>query len=135
MNEKDLGKALLDLDAVTGSLAPDPRVLTARILERDRRRVRLLTWLAVGSWVLAAALVVFLLVMFGLLFPKMAQAHAEAKAMAELQKPLAATEKAVPNDAPAPWERVQYSLEVAFRMSSVGITLAVGVLALAALCT
>src|SRR5437667_187014 len=68
MTEKELGKALLNLDAAT-----DPRVLTARILERDRRRVRLWTGVTVGTWLLAAALVLLVLVMFGFLMPMQAK--------------------------------------------------------------
>jgi hypothetical protein len=58
MTEKELGRALLDLDAGTGPTAPDPRQMTRRILDRDRRRIRLLSGLAVLSWTLTAAGVV-----------------------------------------------------------------------------
>src|SRR5689334_13371289 len=59
MTEKDLSTALLNLDLAPPA-APDPRQLTRLILERDRRRVRLLARLATLFWVLTAAGVVSL---------------------------------------------------------------------------
>jgi len=119
VNEKQFGEALLNLDVGTGP-AGDPKVLTERVLARDRRRVRALTWLAAGSWVVAAGLVLLLLVVLALLFPAMAKVHDEA-----FQGRLT----------PAQREAAQVKLDVGFRMTSVGITVAVGALALAALCT
>jgi hypothetical protein len=119
MTEKELGEALLHLDATS---TPDPKALTASILKRDRRRVRVLTWLSVGSWLLAAALVLFILVMFGFLFPLQAKLQQEAK---QPTGRITAAER----------ERLTHEAEVAFRMGSVLITLAVGVLSLAALST
>src|SRR5439155_4682324 len=72
MNEKELGEALLRLDTTTRPPA-DVRALTDRVLTRDRRRVRVLTWLTVGTWLVSAALVLFLLVAFGLIFPAQAK--------------------------------------------------------------
>src|SRR5262249_38335546 len=57
MNDKDLGKKLLDLDAATLSGVPDARQQTWAIVARDRRRVRLLTILALLVCLLAALLV------------------------------------------------------------------------------
>src|SRR5262245_6788750 len=54
MTEKELGKALLELD-LTPPAAPDPRLLTQKILDRDRRRIRLLAGLAALFWALTAA--------------------------------------------------------------------------------
>ena len=56
MSEKELGKALLDLDALALAGVPDARQQTWRVLERDRRRVRRLTDLTVAVWVLAMLL-------------------------------------------------------------------------------
>jgi hypothetical protein len=50
MTEKELGKALLNLDRPPA--APDPRELTRRILDRDRRRIRLWAGLATLFWIL-----------------------------------------------------------------------------------
>jgi hypothetical protein len=55
MTEKDLGRALLDLDLAPVPAAQDPRLLTQRILERDRRQVRRLAGLAALFWVVTAA--------------------------------------------------------------------------------
>jgi hypothetical protein len=60
MTEKELGKALLNLEMVPAPAAPDPRQLTRQILERDRRRIRLLAGLATCFWILTAAGVVCL---------------------------------------------------------------------------
>lgn len=60
MTEKDLGKALLNLDMASAPAALDPRQVTRKILERDRRRLRLLAGLAILFWVLAAAGIVCL---------------------------------------------------------------------------
>jgi hypothetical protein len=57
MTEKELGKALLNLDRAP---APDPRQLTRRILDRDRRRIRLVAGLAALFWLLTTAGVVCL---------------------------------------------------------------------------
>ena len=55
MSEKELGEALLKLDAAALAGVPDQRQQVWRILERDRRRVRMLTWGVVLVWLLAGA--------------------------------------------------------------------------------
>jgi hypothetical protein len=55
MTEKELGRALLNLDMAPSPPVTDPRQLTRNILERDRRRVRLLAVLATLFWFLTAA--------------------------------------------------------------------------------
>ena len=60
MTEKEIGDALLKLDATRPSGGPDARQLTLKILARDRRRVRMLSGLTIAVWVLA--LIVILLV-------------------------------------------------------------------------
>jgi heme exporter protein D len=60
MTEKELGRALLNLDMASSSVAPDPRQLTRCILERDRRRIRLLAGLATLFWILTTAGIVCL---------------------------------------------------------------------------
>jgi hypothetical protein len=72
MSEKELGKALLNLDALTLAGVPDARQQTWQVLERDRRRVRWLTGLTVAAWVLAALLTLGVLIAFGFLFPQYA---------------------------------------------------------------
>jgi hypothetical protein len=58
VTERELGKALLNLDVAGAPAGPDPRQLTRAVLARDRRRVRLLAGLATVFWVLTAAGVV-----------------------------------------------------------------------------
>ena len=72
MSEKELGKALLNLDALALAGVPDARQQTWQVLERDRRRVRRLTGLTVAVWVLAMLLTLGVLVAFGFLFPQYA---------------------------------------------------------------
>lgn len=55
MTEKELGKALLNVDSARGPAAQDPQQLTQKILKRDRRSIRLLTGLATFFWILASA--------------------------------------------------------------------------------
>jgi hypothetical protein len=69
MNEKELGNALLRWDALQppGTPEPDPRVLTARIIDRDKRQVRWLAGFTVLLWLLAA-MGICGLILFHLLF-------------------------------------------------------------------
>lgn len=60
MTEKELGKALLNLDVAPAPLGADPRQLTRQILEHDRNRVRLLAGLATFFWILTTVGVVCL---------------------------------------------------------------------------
>jgi uncharacterized membrane protein YbhN (UPF0104 family) len=119
MTEKELGNALLRLDAA-GPIVADPRVMTERILDRDRRRVRRLTWLTVGVWLFAAGLVLFLLVEFGLMLPELAKLKNPAN-------PARVT--------PTQRETMVNELELGFKLSLVVISLTVGALSLAGLCT
>ena len=119
MNEQELGRALLNLDAAVRPPA-DTRALTDRVLARDRRRVRVLTWLTVGTWLLAAALVILLLIAFGLILP----ARAKLKDPAYQNRTTAAQR-----------DNLQSELEKAFMLGSVVITFTVGALSLAGLCT
>ena len=69
MNERELAKALLQ----RAGAMPSSEQITARILARDRRRVLVVTTMTVLTWLLAIGLVVAVLVIFGLLFPRQAQ--------------------------------------------------------------
>jgi Na+/H+-translocating membrane pyrophosphatase len=119
MNEKELGEALLRLDTTARSPV-DVRAMTDRVLARDHRRVRILTWLTVGTWLIAAGLVLFLLVAFGLVFPAMAKVRDQ-----KYDDRMPAAQR----------EHMKQELEMAFKMGSVIITLTVGALALAGLLT
>ena len=73
MTQKDLGKALLRLGVTELAGLPDVREQTWTILERDRRRVRRLTSMTIGAWLLATVLIFTVLVAFGFLFPRVAK--------------------------------------------------------------
>src|SRR5215472_13105480 len=53
MTERELGRALLHLD-VAPPAVPDARQVTRQVLQRDRRRIRLLATLATLFWTLTA---------------------------------------------------------------------------------
>lgn len=76
MSETDLSRALLQLDGGLPVL-PDVKELTRRVLERDRRDVRRLTWLSILTWLFASALAVLVFVQMGLLMPKQAKLRME----------------------------------------------------------
>jgi predicted histidine transporter YuiF (NhaC family) len=73
MNERELGRALLNLDGAALAGTSDVRQQTWKILDRDRRRVRRLTLVTIAIWLLAVALIVGVLVAFGFIFPREAQ--------------------------------------------------------------
>ncbi len=120
MNDRELGRALLALDAAGLSGVPDARRLTWQVLERDRRRVRLLAGLAIALWVLAALLVLGMFVAMGLLMPRMAKLAQDAEAGR-----VAAAER----------ERQEQENRVTEQMITLGVAASVGVLGLAALAT
>jgi uncharacterized membrane protein len=71
MSDRDLGEALLKLD-----LAPPVSPTTAevgRIIEADRRRIKWLTRLTVGLWILAATGAFLIAVGGGFVFPVIAK--------------------------------------------------------------
>lgn len=120
MSEKELGKALLELNALDLAGVPDVRKQTEKVLDRDRRRMRRLTAFTVLAWLGALAMVLWMLVLFGLLFPRQAQLR-----MAIEQGKLEASEA----------QHIQAVNQIAFQMITLGVTASVGVLALAALMT
>jgi hypothetical protein len=120
MNEKDLGKNLLHLDAVTLTTVPDARQQTWNILARDRRRVRLWTALTVLAWLLAATLVFGGLFGYAIIFPK------QGELMDALQEDLFT---------PAQREQIQLKLLMGFQKGTLLIAFSVAVLSLFALCT
>lgn len=120
MGEHELGKALLKLDALNISGVPDDRQLTWRVLERDRRRVRWLTGLTIGVWLLAVLMIFKVLVGLALLMP----AQAKLKIDSESGK-ITAAELA----------RLDLEYKIGFEMASVVIAFSVAVLAVAAFLT
>jgi hypothetical protein len=74
MSDKDLREALLKLDLVAVTAGPE----IERIIESDRRRVKWLTRLTVGLWILAAAGALLIFIVGGLVFPMIAKTLKEA---------------------------------------------------------
>jgi uncharacterized membrane protein YjgN (DUF898 family) len=72
MSEKDLARALLELDG-TLPVLPDVRELTRRVIERDRRSVKRWTVVTVLLWLAALAMVLFIFVAMGLVMPMQAK--------------------------------------------------------------
>jgi hypothetical protein len=120
MNEKELGKALLNVSATELAAVPDAQGLTQKVLERDGRRVRLLTVLTVAVWLLAAALILLDLVWFGFILP--AQAH-----LREMTTAGKGTQ--------AERDELQHQIVKSFEMGTLVICFSVLVMAFAALCT
>ena len=53
MTESELAKALLDLDSAELSSGKTTDELTRRVLEKDRRRVRITAWVTAVFWIAA----------------------------------------------------------------------------------
>lgn len=64
MNQKELGKALLQLDAGKVAAVPNATQLTQEILRRDKHRVRWLTGLTITTWIAAGLMVLLVLGVF-----------------------------------------------------------------------
>ena len=120
MSESEMGKALLKVDALDLAGVPDSQQLTWKILEHDRRLVRRLTALTLVIWLMAAGMVGFVMIAFGLLFP------AQAKVIQESEK------RQITPDQRAAYEQ---ALRQTFQMLTLAIAASVGILALAALST
>jgi uncharacterized membrane protein len=119
MTDKDLGRALLELDARTLSGTADPREPMLRILSRDRRRVWWWSAITITFWILALLMVLWMLVALGLLMPF--EAH--------LRDPAQVARVGM---TPEMREAGELHAHIMSRMITVGITMSIGVLALAA---
>ena len=120
MSEKELGRALLDLDSRQLAGITDPREQTWKILERDRRRVWWLTALSISLWAAAILMVLWMMVAFALIFPLQAKLRDEAQ-LARIGL------------TPEMGEDAQFKAQMMFQMGVVGVTVAVGVTCLAVL--
>lgn len=120
MSEKELGRALLDLDSQSLAGVADARQQTWKILEGDRRRVWWLTAITIALWAAAILMVLGMLIAFALVFPLQAKLRDPAE--------LARLPAEMRQDA-------QFQAQVAFQMVTVGVTVSVGILAMAALAT
>ena len=119
MTDKDLGRALLDLDARTLAGTADPREPMLRILDRDRRRVWWWSAITIAFWILTLFMVLWMLVALALLMPF--EAH--------LRNP---DEVARAGMTPELLQQAELQAHIMSRMITVGITASIGVLALAA---
>jgi hypothetical protein len=120
VSEKELGKALLRLDALELAAVPDARQQVWRVLERDRRRVRFLTVLTTLIWLVAFVLILIVLVNFGLLFPQ------QAKLIHDIEAGTVTPDQR---------DDAQRLLLVAFQKGTLVIAFSVTVLTVAAFCT
>jgi uncharacterized membrane protein YbhN (UPF0104 family) len=132
MNEKELGKALLKLDATQLSGTPDARQLTWRILERDRRRVQLLSGLTIAVWLFAAIVILLVLVGSGYMFPAREARLEVERALAKEQEARQALEGKPGKVTTAHREPVDEGFRAALHKATLA---AIAVLTLAALCT
>src|SRR6478609_5219902 len=99
MTEKDLGRALLDLDSQRLAGVGDIRAQTWKILDRDRSRV---WWWTAGTftlWGIAIFMVMAMMVAYALVFPL--QAHLAKQAGIDMEAPLDAPQQGkAPQDTP-----------------------------------
>ncbi len=119
MSDKELSRALLDLDALALAGAADPRAATMKILDSDRRRVWWWSAITISFWIVALLMVLWMLVALGLLMPF--EAH--------LRDP---EQVARVGMTPEVREMAELKAHIISRMITVGITVSVGILALAA---
>src|SRR3954454_186245 len=73
MSNNDLGDALLRFEARETPYGPDVREQINRVLTRDARRVKVLTFLTITAWLAGAALILLVMILFALLMPFQAQ--------------------------------------------------------------
>jgi hypothetical protein len=121
MSEKELGKALLELDAHRLAGLGDAREQTWKILERDRNRVWWWTALTFSLWGLALFMVLLMMVLYALVFPLQAKLHQDEQ--------LARIGVTTPEQR----EAAQFKGQIMFQMVTLGVTMSVGVTCLAVL--
>ena len=134
MSEKELGRALLDLDSQKLAGVPATREQTWRILEADRRRVWWWTAITIALWCAAVLMVLLMLIGYGLVFPlqaKLAGATDEEPAGAITEQERIRLEDLTPEQR----ELAKFKAQIVFQMITVGVTFSVGILSVAALST
>ena len=120
MTDRNLGRALLELDAATLAGKNDVTAQTAAILQGDRVRLRLLTWSTMAIWLVALVLIFGDLVYFALLFPRQALVFQQIDAGTLPQEQLA---------------QIQRDLLIEFHMGTLLIAFSVFITTLAAFLT
>jgi ABC-type Fe3+ transport system permease subunit len=83
MNDKELGKTLLTLDTIPKPSDIDARHMARNVVDRDRRRIRLLAGLSAFFWIAATAGIVWLATMYFFMVEPRLQAYAEGRAQVE----------------------------------------------------
>jgi hypothetical protein len=131
MSEKELGRALLDLDSQKLAGVSDVREQTWKILDRDRRRVWWLTALAISLWAAAILMVFLMLVAYGLVFPLQAKLAGFDNPNAGARLPEGRID--LDNLTPQQREMAQFKAQIMFQMVTVGVTVSVGIVCLAIL--
>src|SRR4051812_2079296 len=134
MTDKDLGRALLDLDSQRLAGVGDVREKTWKILERDRNRV---WWWTAGTftmWAIAILMVLAMMVAYALVFPLQAHLAQQAGLMApdngaQQEKELIDIHHLTPEQL----KSAQFKAQIAFQMVTVGVAFSVGLTCLAVL--
>jgi hypothetical protein len=119
MNDSELGKSLLQAGAAEHSGLPAGRHLTATILDRDRRRIRLLGSLTLVLWLLGAGGMAFVLYKLAVYVPQYLAFAAEKEGTTSMPRRQSITETSL----------------AGFQIGLVVVSCSVAVLALAALGT
>lgn len=83
MTEKEFGKALLSLDTTPKPSDIDPRQMARNIVQRDRRRIRVLAALSTAFWIAATGGVVWLATMYFVMVEPRLNAYAAGRAQLE----------------------------------------------------
>ena len=151
MTNKDLSRALLELDSQRLSGVGDVREQTWKILERDRSRV---WWWTAGTftlWGIAILMVMAMMVAYALVFPL--QAHLAKQAGIDMEAPLDVVQKDKPQQGNSPQDNprqdkevidirnltpeqlkvAQFKAQIMFQMVTVGVAFSVGLTWLAVL--
>ena len=110
MSEKELGQALLNLDAQRLAGVGDTREQTWKILESDRNRVWWWTAITFALWGIAIFMVMLMMVLYALVFPLQAKLHQEE----ELVRIGAIT--------PEQQRDALFKGQIAFQMVTLGVT-------------
>ena len=136
MGEKELGRALLELDSKRLAGVGDVREQTWKILERDRSRVWWWTAATFTMWAVAILMVMAMMVAYGLVFPLQAKLHqiSEGPGAAGQEEELIDGLK-LDELTPKQRELVQFKGQMLFQMVTVGVTVSVGLTCLAVLCS
>ena len=83
MDEKEFGTALLSLDTTPKPSDIDPRQMARNIVQRDRRRIRLLAGVSAAFWIAATGGVVWLATMYFVMVEPRLNAYAAGRAQLE----------------------------------------------------